>query len=74
VCVYVCVCLMDSLSNSDVGNYITFAEWTHVRHGVSVLLRLWSLPSVTRSHSLAFILGHTVSVKLMCAVISQRKV
>lgn len=68
------VCLMDSLSNSDVGNIIIFAEWTHVSHRVSVLLGLWSLPSVTRSHSLAFKLGHMVSVKLMCAVISQRKV
>jgi hypothetical protein len=66
------VCLVDNLSNSDVGNYITFAKWTHVRHGVSVLLGLWSLPSVTRSHSLAFKLGHTVRVKLMCALISQK--
>jgi hypothetical protein len=30
-----CVCLMDSLSNSDVGNYITFAEWTYVSRTVS---------------------------------------
>ena len=57
---------MDSMSNSDVGNYITSAEWNHVIQGVSVLIirRSWYLPAVTRSHGVAFRLGHTVSLAL----------
>ena len=68
------VCLKESLSNSEVGAIIIFAEWIRVSQGVSVCLGLWSLLSVSRSHSLVFKLGRTVSVKLVCVAISQRKV